>query len=154
MDVEKFSIFPATELGDLYSRACGGNPDAQIFLGCWLDIIHRIDDQIDEGITHPEFLLQTCAFLNLIYTTPFYQENSARLSMVVILVTNAYADSVAGEHSDKIADQAIADVIRFCGNEMVLAVAFITGGYANMRALSMPLRRYSWVHHHEAEAKE
>ena len=41
-----------------------------------------------------------------------------------------------------------ADVLRLCGNDMILQVAWIIGGYKHMRAISLKLREFAYHSQH------
>lgn len=110
---------------------------------------HQIDDLIDnredgKPTTTPEQILKIPVNALLLYNHPFYMVHREMLMPVVLLVTNAYADSVAWEKSPSASERAIADVIRCCGNEMFFMVALICGGYEHMRRLSPRIREHSW----------
>lgn len=141
-------ILSGSRLVVLYNEVTCGNSDALTFLLHWHAYCHGIDDIVDEG-GNAEQVLAAFAEANLLYTLPFYQSNFSKLQTTVMLITNAYADSVAWERSDRVGRRRMADVLRFCGNEMVLAVALICGGFKHMRAMSPILRENSWFTHHD-----
>lgn len=135
---------------ELYDTACQGNPDALAFLIAFHGYCHQIDDLIDgETAYNPENLLKVLMTANALYSTPFYLQHAWRLQAVVASITNTYADSVAWENSDEKWKSGVADVIRQCGNDMVLVVAFIVGGYNNMRAISLKLREFAYKDQHK-----
>lgn len=138
----------------LYDEASCGNPDALRFLFHWNIFCHGIDDLIDAPTrATPGEVIDAFAQANILYTHPFYQAHAVKLQMVVMLVTNAYADSVFWEHEKRSGLSAMADVLRFAGNEMVFAVALICGGYQHMRRISMRVRENSWITHHDETGK-
>ena len=65
------------------------------------------------------------------------------------MITNTYADSVAWETSDVPWKKNVADVIRQCGNDMILTVAWIVGGWSHMRSISLKLRETAYHSQHE-----
>lgn len=134
----------------LYDEVCCGNPDALRFLFHWNLFCHAIDDIIDSPIRAPaNEVIDSFAQANVLYTQPFYQANAIRLQTTVMLVTNAYADSVAWDKSENKGHLLMADVLRFAGNEMVFAIALICGGYQHMRRISAKVREDSWNAHHK-----
>lgn len=138
----------------LYDEVCLGNSDALRFIFHWNMFIHGIDDLIDDPVRpKPEDVIAVFAQANILYTQPFYQAHAVKLQMVVMLVTNAYADSVLWENEKRIGLGAMADVLRFAGNEMMFAVALIVGGYQHMRKISVKLRENSWESHHDETGK-
>lgn len=137
-------------LVELYDAACHGNQDATSFLLAFHAYCHQIDDLIDGETTYnPENLLKVLMTANALYSTPFYLQHAWRLQAVIASITNTYADSVAWENSSVKWKSNVADVIRQCGNDMVLVVAFIVGGYVNMRAISLQLREFAYNDQHK-----
>lgn len=139
---------PANEYQEIYQQACGDNAPALQFVMGWNRYVHAIDDLIDGEKKEPQKLLDILALANVLYSSDFYQAHSQALRMTVLLVTNAYADSLAWGKSGVPWQEAWADTLRFAGNEMVLAVAAACGGHARMRAVSLLLRANSWHSHH------
>lgn len=138
------------EIVSIYNDACLGNQDALAFVIAFHGYCHQIDDLIDGDTAYnPENLLRVLMCANALYSTPFYLQNAWRLQPVIASITNTYADSVAWETSDEPWKQRVADVIRQCGNDMILAVAWIVGGWANMRAISLKLREAAYHSQHE-----
>lgn len=138
------------ELFRLYEQAANGNQEAMVFLLAFHAYCHGIDDLIDGDLEkNTENILDLLMQANALYTTPFYQAHFVRLGGIVAHITNTYADSVAWEKSDDAWKRGVADVIRLCGNDMVLAVSAITSGYRGMRNLSLKLREFSWKNQHQ-----
>ncbi len=140
------------KFADRYAALCRGNQDALSFLLQWHIFCHSVDDLIDrqkagEPIT-PEKLLATFTLANCLYSTAFYRTYAPQLQPVVILVTNAYADSVSWESDPEEKKRHMADIRRHCGNEMVCIVAYICGGYEHMRSCSPKLWEDSYDDHH------
>lgn len=142
-------------LSSLFVHACNGNESALQFLVLFNQYAHGIDDVIDSARDgapkDPEFVLSTFAMGCNVFSHPFYQANIVRLQPVVYLITSAYADSVKWEKSDRDGLRRTADVLRFCGNEMVFAIAVICGGYEHLRTISPALREKSWDGHHSSD---
>ena len=133
----------------LMEQAANGNRGAHEFLVLWNQYCHAIDDLIDSAERPAaEDVLAVFMQAAVLYSHPFYAAHSANLLPIVATVTNTYADSVRMESMEGWPKQA-ADVLRFCGNDMVCAVAFITGGYRHMRDLSGRLRYVSQQEHHD-----
>ena len=124
------------------------NMDALVFLLSWNSYIHAIDDLVDEQMT-PALLLDTCMQANAMYATPFWIQHSARLAGIVSMVANAYADSVEWEKSSVLWQQAQADLLRQAGNEMLMAVAHIVGGWRHARSISLRVREQAYHEQHE-----
>jgi hypothetical protein len=131
----------------LVLEACNGNEAGFAFLALWNQYVHAIDDIVD-GQATPETTITTFACAANVFSHPFYLANRAALYAVVMLVANAYADSVSWEKSDRDGQRTMSDVLRFAGNEMLFAVALICGGYAHLRKISPVVRERSWLDHH------
>ena len=147
--------FAERETVEILTKASAGNADALRFLMHFCAYAHAIDDIIDDlwakKDVPPARILDTFAQANILYSQPFYQANTASLQPVVMLVTNAYADSVEWEQRGTgEGEKRMADVRRFAGNEMLLAVALVCGGYKAMRELSPIIYNRSWREHHDA----
>ena len=132
----------------LWERTCCGNAEAMEFLGQWATYAHEIDDVVDGVRTSREEVLATFARAPMLYSHPFYLRNLAALRAVVLVIGNAYADSVAWEQSLVEWQRAWADHNRHAGMERVIAVAQICGGYEHARALSAEHRCICWEEHH------
>lgn len=135
----------------LMETAANGNVAAQEFLVLWNLYCHAIDDLIDAAERPAaERVLAVFAQAATLYSHPFYRQHTPSLLAVVLLVTSTYADSVKMEALPGWPSR-VADVLRFCGNDMVCAVALITGGYDHMRRISGQLRAVSQYEHHDTE---
>ncbi|CAK0765712.1 conserved hypothetical protein [Gammaproteobacteria bacterium] len=134
------------------SAATSGNAEAMDFLEVWREYVHRIDDLVDEGC-EPEALLATFAMAIELYSHPFYLKNLVALRQIARNVTNGYADVVKWEGSKVKWQAEWADHYRHIGQEMVLAVASITGGWAGMRHVSETLRTVGWIEHHDKDGR-
>jgi hypothetical protein len=133
----------------LMQSAANGDRLAHEFLVLWNLYCHAIDDLIDAPERpDPDQVLAGFMQAAVLYSHPFFRTHATSLLPVVANVTNTYADSVRMERMEGWPAQA-ADVLRFCGNDMVTAVAFITGGYGHMRDLSGKLRFVSQQEHHD-----
>ena len=134
-------------------RACLGDREAMDFLLLWNRYVHEIDDILDGDADSAEDILRTFARAAMLYSHPFYLKNIAALRQVVLIVTNAYADSVAWEKSGVEWKRNWADHNRHAGLEMVLAVAMILGGYDHARAISPEQREICQHDHHDQDGE-
>ncbi len=143
---------------DLCLQCCKGNTQAIEFCDHWFHYCHSIDDLIDTQINGaitmtPEAILKIFVQANLLYNSVFYRTFHSALQPVVLLVTNAYADSVEWEKSDVNRRSTMADVLRCCGNDMFFAVAMICGGWDHARSVSAKIRDASWIYQHDENDK-
>jgi hypothetical protein len=135
-------------------RAFASNPEAGDFLiNHWSPYIQEIDDIIDGDRIGPEAILETFARAVVLYSHPFYLKHCMELRPVALLVTNAFADTVAFERSHDEWKRQWADHYRHAGAEMVIAVAQICAGYAASRAFSKEIRCICHYEHHDREGK-
>jgi hypothetical protein len=142
-----------SNLHQLYMEACGNNTNAMAFLLCFHSYVHAVDDLIDEKFT-PDALLNCLSIATHMYSTPFWLDNSARLSGVIHIIGNTYADSLKWEKADQEWKRGVADVIRLCGNDMVVCVAQIVGGWQHGRNISERMREFAWRSQHPGETYE
>jgi hypothetical protein len=133
--------------------ACKGDPDAVRFLMAWQEYVHRVDDIIDKDRCSAEDVLTAFALAIRLYSDPFYLRNIAALRQIALNCTSAYADSVEWESSVIPWQREWADHYRHFGNEMVVAVATIVGGYEHARKVSPFLRVVCYTEHHGRDGK-
>jgi hypothetical protein len=126
-----------------------GNQKAADFLHKWKAYVHGIDDIVDGDIKTAEETIAVFMHAAFLYADPFYLEHLPRLHQIVVNCTNAYADSVAWEKSEVEWQRNFSDHFRHFAAEMVLAVAFICGGYHHMRQVSLLIRLACWEEHHD-----
>lgn len=135
----------------IYSR----NPEALAFLAAFSTYTHAIDDIIDEPSwrNDPERIIATFAHAATLFSSNFFQKNADRLYPTVLLITNAYADSVFWEHKDEDNHvewkQQFADVLRGEGLNMLLLVLMLVGGYEAARKYSLRLREHFYHEQHD-----
>ena len=133
-------------------RTCLQQPEPMDFLTRWCSYIHAIDDLVDEPTTG-EWRIAVFIQALEIYNHPFYLKHRERLNPIIIHVTNLYADAVAWENSDVDWQKQFSDYARHGGVDMVLAVAFIVGGYPHLRAISGELRAVNYCTDHKESVK-
>ena len=133
----------------LHQLIAKDNQQALDFLILWATYCHEVDDIIDNKINDPEKILRVFVTAAEVYNHPFYVRYQSYLYSLVIVISNAYADSVKWSHSMVDAQHKMSDVLRHAGNDMLFAVAFICGGYEHLRTVSSTLREQSWLNHHD-----
>lgn len=147
--------FDAMQL-KLFRVICRDNQNAISFGLLWVrynDEVDNLIDTVEDGrpIFTKEQILRVFVTALEVYNHPFYVEHRHHLHMVAALVTNTYTDSVLWERSPVESRRKMADVLRFCGNEMIFAMAMICGGYDHCRKLSQQIRDGDWKFHHDDE---
>lgn len=137
-------------LQEIYIKAACGDYEAGNWLFRWNVYCNGIDDLIDgEERPTPDALLEQFANAATLYTHAFFQRNSSTLLPLILSATLTYADSVEFERATEDWKRKVADVIRFTGNDIVVAVAAICGGLKHAREISRLLREDSWKSHHD-----
>ena len=142
------------EISTLYWEVCLHNEPAYVFLCQWHEAIHQVDDIVDGDVESKEKTIECFIRLHELYSNPFYRDKEDSLRMVVTLVTNTYADSVEWEKADAEWKRSWADVMRFAGNEMTCAIAYIVGGWNHMRFISRKIKALSYAGHHTEDHKQ
>lgn len=129
-------------------------PDAVRFFYAWNDYCHFVDDLVDGDVEKTsENILKLCVKAAALYSSNFYTRYSVQLYPVVLTITNSYADSVKWEDSQEAWKQQHADVLRACGNDMLMVVVGIVDGYDAMREVSEMIRQLSYNQHHTVEGE-
>ena len=129
------------------------NESAASFVKSWKGYVHGIDDIIDGETKSAEGILTVFMHAAFLYSHPFYLENLGSLKQLVVNCTNAYADTVAWERDATPWKRSFADHYRHFAVEVIIAVAFICGGYEHMREVSKYLRTLCWTEHHDAKGE-
>lgn len=138
---------------ELYKAAAGNYPEAYAFLCLFGNYCHAIDDLIDKGEPDEAGLLRALVTGNILYSSPFWTRHGETLGSIVRVVTIQYLQSVRHAHSPETWKRNWADVTRFCGNQMVLAIAALPecGNYDSAVKVAEALMDNSWKIHHDAE---
>jgi hypothetical protein len=131
-------------------RVCAVNESAAQFLCLWAQYCHAIDDVVDGDVKDAEGIIRAFALAPIVLGHPFYLENISALRVVALLVANMYADS-EDMKDGKPWMKNFANVYRHAGNEMILAVALICGGYEHVRAVSFEQRATCYDTQHKDE---
>lgn len=129
-------------------RVCAGDREAFDFLCVWARYCHEVDDIIDGDRRDVADILSTFALAPMVYSHPFYLRHLPALRQVVLLVANMFAESVEWEKSMVPWRREFAGVYRHAGNEMVIAVAQLCGGYDHARMISGEQREICYFTQH------
>lgn len=122
------------------NAVCNGNAEAADFLIRWAQLADKVDNLVDGDEQGPEALLAAFVQCVLLTSHPFYLEHLQHLRAVLLVSINMYADSVAWERDSAEWKQRFADCYRHAGNEVVVAVAQLCGGYEHARKFSLEQR--------------
>lgn len=121
-----------TPLMLLYRRAALNRDDAFLFLLAFHAHAHAVDDDIDEPGRHRVNAVDRCVEVAVLTNSEFWRANHTALATVHALVASLYQTSV-------LSPGPLADTLRLSGNLMVLAVAFLCGGWVHMQAIAAEL---------------
>jgi hypothetical protein len=142
------------ELAGFYAEISRRDPEALRWLLAFHEYAHEVDDLEDGEATGVAPGLRVHQRARVLYSMPFYVRNSAELGAVVDCVTHMYADSNLWARSEHERHRAMADVLRFAGNLVVLTVARLCGwGWEQQRLISPLLWDMSWRTHHDGDGK-
>lgn len=116
-------------LHEAYSIASGGDPEAFAWLLAFHGWAHAIDDFVDEPGHYAAEVVDLCAAGVVITSCGFYRQHAEALGPIIAVVAEQYRSSLT-------ATGPLKDALRISGNQVVLAVAYIKGGAALLRAVS------------------
>jgi len=134
-------------LRDFFSKVSNGDRLAADFLCRFMAYCHGVDDVIDESKWDAETLLALLVQASEVYSHEFYRMHVGRLQTPILTATSVYADSIKWEKDPALWKREWAEVTRHAGNEVILAVALICGGFAHLRDVSAPLYATCFVYH-------
>lgn len=120
----------------IYEVAASGDPDAFQWLLAWHGWCHNIDDHVDLE-RGPVGVVSIAAQACVLFSAPFYQRNAGALAPLVAVVAAQYKASLTEP------DDRLRDVLRLAGNQVVLAVAYLTGGLPAVERTNRVL--WEWV---------
>lgn len=140
-------------------RICRGNAEAADWMQLGRLYCHEIDDLIDIDLPRgdrgkgAERLCRIGAMALALYTHPFFLKHAGQLSTAMLINTTNYADSVRWENSPVEWQKQFSDWARHGWINILLAIAEICGGYANMRAEADELWEYAYNEHHDEKGQ-
>ncbi len=121
---------------EIYEVAANGNVDALRWLIAWHAWCHNLDDHIDEVRPNAEvvdIVAQAC----VLFSGTFFRQHAEALGPLVAIVAAQYKASLSET------DERLRDALRITGNQVVLAVAYLTGGLSCVDRTGQVL--WGWV---------
>jgi hypothetical protein len=116
----------------LYRKAALNRDDAFVFLVAFHAHAHALDDDVDEPGRHRINAVDRCVEVAVLTNCDFWRANHLALAPIHAVVASLY-------HTSVIAPGPLTDTLRLSGNLMVLAVAFLCGGWVHMQAVAAEL---------------
>jgi len=137
---------------------CKENQEAMQCNDLAFKFFHALDDFRDEREDgrpkmNDEQILEVFAVAAAFYNCPFYVKNREMLFPIMLNITNSWGDSIMWEQSPIKHRRTIANVLSAVGDEFYMAVAFLCGGWAHMRAISGKLRERDWISQHDSDGE-
>lgn len=129
-------------------------PDAYAFMHCYTVYVNLIDDIIDlPELRTPTNILKLASTASMLFSLPFWMQNSNQLLILEQCINNTYADSVEWEKSALKWQRIDSNVLRHSGIDMLYAVILICYGYDKMREVSSKIREHCHLSHMDSEGK-
>ena len=128
--------------GALFTECANGNKDAETCISTLYSYIDWLDDIVDQDVAHgleQSVKMSLNAFLMLSFN-PFWNQHKEKLAGCLIAGFNAWIDSEFLKQHKDYRFRVAADVLKGYFMEFFYQVAFITGGYDFMRAISKKWR--------------
>lgn len=113
----------------VYALASGGQEQAYLWLLTWHGWCHAIDDHVDEPDHPASEIIDLCAEGVVLFSSGFYRRHAEALAPLIAAVAEKYRASLSARGT-------LGDALRIAGNDVVLAVAYLTGGRPLVRQVS------------------
>lgn len=145
-----------TNREEILQLASNGNREAFAFLQSFARRAHWVDDLADVALGHPPFKLAEMEtdWLLCLSGNSFFMAHRGQLVPAMVLALNAWVDSTAMLEPQlfplvkpRLTPQEkgiAADVLKGQWHEVVYLVAFLTGGWDKLRALTSAYREYDF----------
>lgn len=128
---------------EIMARIANGDAHAFEWMWAFWNFEHVLDDLVDKdkSLTSSDVAGSLVSFVIAMTANPFYTRNSATLLPLIISACNRWVDGDDLATKDD-ASKIRAEVVR-CGDiDIYLHVAYLTGGWEHMRAVSPLARQY------------
>jgi hypothetical protein len=134
------------EREQIIELAAGGNEDAQRLLTVFVGFAHTLDDVVDgdRAVPDDELLQGVLNWTCEAASNPFFQQHRAALLPVILLAVNSWLDANRWARAEDPRQRLAADVLKGQYHEVVYLVAFLTGGWRALRALTAAAREYDF----------
>lgn len=118
-----------------FTQMANGDEDAFRFMWTFWSFTHLYDDLVDRDrpVTAEQAAGEFVSLLTTLLYNPFFVQHKDTLFPMIVSMFNRWVDGDLWEQSDQLFDQVASSVIR-CGDvDLYHIVAFLTGGWDNMR---------------------
>lgn len=126
---------------EIAKLAANGNEDAYVFIKLWHSYAHMFDDLIDENFSIENLIAASNEKTKLL-TCKFFREYGASLLPLIYLSAEAYQ---ASETLEK--DSFLGLYLSHEGNNIIRAVALITGDFKLLVKVSTEIRKLTYEEH-------
>jgi hypothetical protein len=129
---------PRTDFAKILADVSCGNKQAADFCWSYIAFCHFVDDVADgetKKWSREELVNVNLEAILAFSVNPFFRLHKERLLPLIINATNAWIDSENPRH-----DQRMRDVLKTQYQEVVWQVAFLCGGYENLRRVTQTHR--------------
>ena len=122
--------------------AANGDRGAASYLWAMATAARTLDDLVDrdEPVTDEQIVNAFFGLLVDLPLLPFFQRHRDVLTGVQLVALNAWLDANHLERRGDATAQLYAHVLRDAVNELLVAVAYLTGGFRHMRRVSLRAR--------------
>lgn len=127
------------ELKAKIEKMLAHNKDALFFVCGYSEYAHLNDDNVDEPFSL-ERLQKTAAYANILFTCPYWLQNSERLKLVELTINLTYYDSARWEKSESEYLRHEAKALSHCGYNMLFAVLILECGFDATAKISAEFR--------------
>lgn len=146
----------STDRDEILRAAANGNGSALDFLRAFARRAHWVDDLLDEpnALRSAEGMAsRESEWLLMLTGNVWFIEHRAKLVPAMVLALNAWVDSEQMRNAECRMQNA-ADVVKGQWHEVVWLVAWLTGGWEKMRAVSTQYRAYDFEPQRRGDAEK
>lgn len=124
-------------------QASNGDLAARRYLHTIATAARTLDDLVDADAPVPveQIIGVFQSLLIEVHRNGFFLRNREFLTALHLVAMNAWMDANTWEKSEDRTEQLYAHVLRDLINELLPAVAYLTGGWAHTRAISLRIRQ-------------
>jgi len=130
----------------LYEEISNKDSEALEFIKLWSVYCHKFDDLVDEEF-NVEKLVECNNEMIRLLSSKFFQKNKEFLISQIYIAAWNYKHSEDLKFSSRYEERLLAQYLSHEGNNMLLTVALITGGYDLMKKVAPKILNLTYVEH-------